>query len=559
MTENAPQDAQPGTRPRVLLIGVVGSVLLWLAQPPMGWWPLAWVGPAFWLWLANQPTAFGRREYTRVWLAAAVYWLLALNWVCRPHPLTPIGLPFLAAYLALYGLATVGLIRLARRRWRAPLWLAAPISWVGMEFLQARLFTGFLMGAVSHSQAGQPWLRSIAAWVGAYGVTFVVIVVAATVATAFRGWQRPPLIRDVLGVVAAILMAVGIGGAARWSIAIEGPRPTPARVALIQGDSRATWDPDPGRGQRIMDRQVALTAQANQQARSQGKRLDLVVWPESMFRSWLFTFDGSMIPPPDVNDSTRAVIDSTEKWFESLTSLVDGATVIAGIDRFDWRDDAGGEPTSDVYNSVAIANGRGEVEAIYDKTHLVPFGEYIPFAQGLPALYYLTPMSGGLNAGTGPVPMRVELRNGETLRLSPSICYESVVPRVIRRQVAELIASDERPDALLNVTNDAWFWGSSELDMHLACGVFRAVENGTPLLVAANGGLSAVVEATGEVLEVSPRMAEHVIVAEVPPKSVKPTPYTLLGDWFAGGCLLACVVGVLAPTFTRWRNQSNAG
>lgn len=539
MTEPTPAEATDAPAPPpVLRIGVIGAIGLWLAQPPLACHALAWIAPAAWLWLADHPAAYERRHYVRFWLSGALYWLLAVHWVRLPHPLTPIGWPILALYLGGYSLATFGLIRLAKRLWRVPLWLAAPVAWTGMELLQARLFTGFLMGAVSHTQSGQPWVRSLAAWVGAYGVTFAVVLVAALLASALRG-KRPSAV-GLAKAASAFAGVLALGWLAGKSADLEADMGTRPLVALIQGDTRATWDPDPNRSQNIMDRQVALSAKAFQQAEAAGERIDLMIWPESMFRSYLLTFDGSAAPPIDVDESTAAMVERTNDWFGSLTSWVGGASVLVGIDRFDRRSVGEQEYETDAFNSAALIDGEGELLSYYDKSHLVPFGEYIPLAKGLPALYYLTPMAGGLDAGAGPVLMRVPLRDGGELLVSPSICYETVVPRVIRRQVAEPTARGERPDVLVNVTNDAWFWGSSELDMHLACNVFRCVETGTPMLVAANGGLSAVINARGEVLAVSPRMQEHVLLERAPRKTDRPTVYVLYGDWFAGGCLLAC-------------------
>lgn len=545
MTEPGGQaaTAAPPRPPRVFALGALGAALLWLSQPPIAWWPLAWVAPAAWLLLADLPGRFGAREYLKVWLAGSLYWLLAVHWVCLPHPLTPLGWLPLAMYLGCYPLAMVATVRAARRRWDAPLWLAGPVAWTGLELVQARLFSGFLMGAVSHSQAHQPWVRSIAAYVGAYGVTFAVVLVAATIAASLRSERRA---RSLIGVAIAAGFVGFVGAAGRDASRVEeatGPRPT---VALVQGDTRATWDPDPQRGQKIMDRQVALSGQAVEQARAAGRRLDLVIWPESMFRSPWYTFEGSITPPANDFGTDYPAVKQTNDWFRSLAALLD-ASLLVGIDRYDWRADPANETTgrtARAFNSVALADRTGRIVGGYDKTHLVPFGEYIPLAEGMPALYYLTPMSGGLNAGEGPVALRAPLREGEELTICPSICYETVVPHLPRSHVAELAARGERPDVLVNVTNDAWFWGSAELDMHLACGVFRAVETGTPLLVAANGGLSAVIDAGGEVREVGPRMAEHVLVAAIPPAVEGLTPYTAGGDWFAGSCLL---LTVLAP------------
>ncbi|MEN0111365.1 MAG: apolipoprotein N-acyltransferase [Planctomycetota bacterium] len=544
----ADDDASPAARrpAGTLAWGLLGAAGLWLAQPPVAWWPLAWVAPAAWLRIADREAPMRRADWAKVWLAGAAYWLMAVHWVRLPHPLTPIGWVFLAAYLGLYPLLTVAVTRRLRRRWGTPLWLAGAVAWTAAELIQARLFTGFLMGAVSHSQAHQAWVRSIAAWAGAYGVTFVVVAFAGAVAAA----TRDPLARRQSwnGAVAGLLLAatVGLGAVARRTNQPDPTTQKPATVALIQGDTRATWDPDPGRGQRIMDRQVALSRDAFQQSRAAGEPIDLLVWPESMFRSPLYTFDGSRTPPQATEPTTAEIAGRTGDWFASLGAWFE-ASVLVGVDRFDWRSaGADSPPTADAYNSVALASPDGELLGWYDKTHLVPFGEYIPLARGAPALYYLTPMAGGLNAGAGPVALRVPLRrSAEPLVVCPSVCYETVVPHLARSHVARLAADGDRPDVMVNVTNDAWFWGSSELDMHLACGVFRATETGTPLLVAANGGLSAVIDATGEVLEVGPRMAEHTITAAVPPRVAGLTLFTRMGDWFAWACLLAAALGVI--------------
>lgn len=531
------REKDPDTaRPRVLLIGTLGAVLLWLAQPPAGWWLLAWLAPACWLGLAEVRAKFGPAEYLRIWVGGVLYWLLAVHWVRLPHPLTPLGWLPLAMYLGVYPVLLVATVRAARHA-SVPLWIAAPIAWTGLEFLQARLFTGFLMGAVSHTQAGQPWIRSVAAYVGAYGVTFLVILFASTTALFVYEAKTRNRYRRFAAMVAAALLAFVVGRAARAGIEIEQPEGQRPLVALIQGDTRATWDYDSERGQRIMERQVELTARARRQAEASQRQLDLVVWPECMFRSYLNTFEGELQPPADVTNEALTAVDLTESWFRIVVDKAGGAAALVGIDRFDWRREESRPGGTDVYNCAALVDGAGQVLATYDKTHLVPFGEYIPFASGMPVLYYLTPMSSGLQRGAGPVGMNVPTRAGGSLRVCPSICYETVVPRVIRRHVAELSNTDVRPDVLVNVTNDAWFWGSSELDMHLACGVFRAIENGLPLLVAANGGLSGVVDAAGEVLQVSPRQNEAVLLAEVPPRTVLATPYSVHGDWFAGLCL----------------------
>jgi apolipoprotein N-acyltransferase len=130
------------------------------------------------------------------------------------------------------------------------------------------------------------------------------------------------------------------------------------------------------------------------------------------------------------------------------------------------------------------------------------------------------------------------------VRYTPSICFESVLPQTIRGQVVALRAQGQPTDVLVNLTNDGWFWGSSELDMHLTCGVFRAVECRKPLLIAANTGLSAWIDADGRIRRRGPRRAPGVLVADVQLDS-RTSLYLRLGDWPAGLCLM-CALGLAA-------------
>ena len=163
------------------------------------------------------------------------------------------------------------------------------------------------------------------------------------------------------------------------------------------------------------------------------------------------------------------------------------------------------------------------------------FGEYVPFAEWFPWLYGLTPLPGGLNAGAARVAIKVG-----SIRYAPNICFESRVSPLIRGQVNTLRADGREPDVLVNLTNDGWFWGSSELEMHLSCGVFRAVECRKPLLVAANTGISAWIDSSGRVIRQGPRRENDMIIAHTQLDSRR-SPYLVIGDWPAGACLAVCL------------------
>ena len=148
--------------------------------------------------------------------------------------------------------------------------------------------------------------------------------------------------------------------------------------------------------------------------------------------------------------------------------------------------------------AVYVTPARGIV-GYYDKLHLVVFGEYVPFADYFPWLQRLTPLPVAATPGKRPAGFLVG-----GYQVAPNICFESVLPHVIRRQVNFLRAEGRDPDLLVNLTNDGWFWGSSEQEMHLACGVFRAVECRKPFLAAANTGISAWIDGDGRIRRTGP-------------------------------------------------------
>ncbi len=126
-------------------------------------------------------------------------------------------------------------------------------------------------------------------------------------------------------------------------------------------------------------------------------------------------------------------------------------------------------------------------------------------------------------------------------RLSPCICFENVVPHLVRNQVLELTRRGTPPDVLVTVTNDGWFYGSSILDLHLRCAVFRAIENRRPMLIAANTGFSAHIDAEGRICEVGPRRAPQVMLVAARADGRKPL-YHTLRDWPAILCAAACAI-----------------
>ena len=184
---------------------------------------------------------------------------------------------------------------------------------------------------------------------------------------------------------------------------------------------------------------------------------------------------------------------------------------------------------------------RGQDDPGYHKLHLVPFGEYVPLIETFPWLTVLTPYRNGyvpsLNFGREPNSLAIG-----PYRIAAAICFEDTVPHVVRRFFHE--APDGRqPDVLLNLSNDGWFHGSSELDMHLAVSVFRAIENRVPLARAVNTGISALVDGNGEIRDTLPRQTESVLTVDVPLDD-RTSLYTVCGDWLGLSCL-AVTIGLV--------------
>jgi apolipoprotein N-acyltransferase len=524
-----------------IAIALAGSLLMWAAQPPLaiGW--LAWVAPIPWLVLVRREQLPGRRPYLALYFAAFVFWLAAIHWLRLPHPALYVGWVALAAYLASYLPVFVGLSRVAVHRLRLPLWLAAPVVWTSLELARAHLLTGFLMGSIAHTQARWPTVIQIADIAGEYGVNFLILIVAASITSAIYPTRRPAAL------IPAMLACGAALGYGYWRLG-ETTQQTPAishkqgpRIALIQGNSLADWKMDAAKQRQIMDEYIGLSREAVARARKLGdnRPVDLIVWPETMFRSRLTTFEAGYKMPPGVD---RTVEEITAYGPTDLSNLVQqlDTPVLVGIDRVhvtgnDPQSTEGAPPKYLAYNSSVLVDRGGKMIGTYDKQHLVVFGEYVPFAKWFPILNRLSSVTGSAEAGEEPVALELD-----GVRYAPNICYETAMPHVIRKQVAALEKRDESPDVLVNLTNDAWYWGSSELDMHLACGVFRAVETRRPLVIAANGGISAWIDRFGRIRAESPHQRPDVILADVELFDLH-SPYVAWGDWFAGLCLAFCI------------------
>jgi apolipoprotein N-acyltransferase len=329
------------------------------------------------------------------------------------------------------------------------------------------------------------------------------------------------------------------------------------KIALIQGSIDIQLDaPD-----NIRDITESQYRRLTADALENFPQADLIVWPETVFChtkwNWV-TGDDDAIPPAEFpNPAPQPFREWLEDWKRGSCDLMTktakgfGRPMIVGIGREHF-----GAHGIEMFNSAAFItpDGRwcepGRLEqSYYDKTHLVPFGEYMPFVKSLPWLQSLSPLC--TSDCPGERPRGFLLKN---ICLVPNICYETVLPHVIRGQLLELRRAGLTPQILVNVTNDGWFWGSSELEQHLACGVYRTVECRRPMVIAANTGISASIDGNGYIRPdgEGPRRKTWYTIADVR-LDRRESWYLAHGDWFASGCLLATVlIGVVAVYRRFW-------
>lgn len=523
-----------------------GGLVCWLAFPPVGCWPLAWVGPMFWLVLIRRPQIFGRRPFLTIWSASLLHCLLMFQWVRLPHWSAFFGWLALAAYLSIYFPIFIGISRVAVHRMGASLVIVAPMMWVGLEWIRGHLATGFSVGLLGHALVVQPILIQIADLAGAYTVSFQIILVAACVVRALPShgvrWTFWPLALAVVVVSASVMY-----GRFRLTEPIQSENAKTIEVALVQETIDVSFEQN--RSRETLERYLKKSLEAV----IAHPRLDLIVWPESMFS------------PDDVPMVTydEKIQSSSEKWllvqraehrFQQLVAdtvlrhrsdeVLRSPAMVLCTTRYHYQDD-----TVKYYNTALLVDSLGKINNHYDKIHPVMFGEYLPLGTVFPRLYDLSPMGMGLTPGH-----RLPVFTVNGLRIAPNICFESTVPHLIRQQLVAMSQRGEAADVMVNVTNDGWFWGSSALDMHLACNIFRAVEHRRPMLVAANTGISAWIDGNGQVIDRGPRRQAKTLFVSVN-SDARFSPYTRWGDLPVGLCGLICLGTALlgvAGKYWKW-------
>ncbi len=482
------------------LCGVTAAAAL----PPLNLVPL--LVPAFTalLWLldgARRPRHAALIGWTFGFghMAAGLYWvgIAFLVDAARFGLIMPFAVAGLAAGMAIF--PALAVYAVAATGWRGPARVVLlATAWLLLEWLRSWILTGFPWNLMGTVWSAVPDMLQLAALTGVWGLSLLTVLAAA--APAVLAERRGRGGRVFVAAVFGLVGLVWAGGALRLAAA---PAPGTAvvpdvRLRLVQASipQALKWQPEMRRRNIDQQRQLSL--------RPGPAPVTHVIWPETAV-SYLLDQD------PDLRRVLAEIVPP------------DGL-LITGTPR-------GSEDTGEfrLWNSLQALDSRGEIVATYDKHHLVPFGEYTPLRRVLGALK-LTVGSTDFSAGPGPATLALP----GLPAVSPLICYEAIFP-------GQVVAPGARPGWLLNVTNDGWFGNSSGPYQHFASARLRAVEEGLPLIRAANSGISAVVDPYGRVLGRLGFNQVGVLDTALPTPISRGTPYALLGNWVVAVLILTAL------------------
>jgi len=505
-----------------LLWAALAGLLSALGQAPWGLWPVTLLAMAVVaLVIARARTL--RAGFWRGWVAGTAGFALAMIWIVEPffiEPgrhgwMAPFALVFMAGGLALFWGAAGAFAVWAQRGVVARLWAFA-LAMLALEALRGHVFTGLPWAMLGHVWIDTP-VAQIASLTGALGLSGLTLTLSAALATVY--WRLKHARYARAGGVVAVLV-VGLAAGWAWSVArlaAPAPEDRPLRVRLVQPNipQALKWDRD--FAEMSFYRHLELTAEPA----GDGRAPDLVIWSET---------------------SVPFMLDTPGDGLRMAAGAAGDAALILGIQRREIGQSGG----MLYFNSLAVLDADGAARAVYDKHHLVPFGEYVPLLgqyADRPGLGWLSGLAAQALLGYAPGagPMLLDL--GAAGQVLPLICYEAIFPRHLRTR--------QRPDWILQITNDAWFGQRIGPFQHLAQARLRAIEQGLPLVRAANTGVSAVIDARGQVVQSLGMNHAGRVDADLP-GALAVTPYARFGDtpWH-----LLLIVAILALAVLQLRQK----
>jgi apolipoprotein N-acyltransferase len=506
-----------------LLSALAGGLILSLAFPSLGFDFLAWLAfiPLFWsLSLVPRPN----RAFLCGTLFGLGFFLVDLNWiygtlVTQGHfaPVVAVVV-FLAmiAFLSLFPAGFAYVIALFADQGINPAYVA-PFVWVGQEYARSILFTGFPWDLLGYSQASRSMLVQVADVTGVYGISFLILLVNATLWELLR--TKVETNRIPWKLIAASVLAFGLilpyGQVRIKQFSSTDNDPSGCAIGILQGNipQEVKWEG------ASREETFATYERLGRKAVEQGARL--LIWPET---------------------SAPVVFGSRDPYWKQpgLISKELGVPMLVGAPSM--RSAGGG---SNYYNSAFLVDS-GMLCFRYDKMHLVPFGEYMPWSWILPL-------------GPGIAAREADYAAGDTMTVmhwrncpafSVLICYEAIFPELAR------LAVNNGAKLLVNITNDGWFGATAAPYQHLSMAGLRSIENRVWLLRSANTGISAAFDPSGRIVKSLPLQREGLFTVTVNEANVPNSFYSRFGDVFAWGCVGTLVLLGISVIGLRGRRKS---
>lgn len=506
-----------------LALAVLSGVLNIALFPKFGY---SWLGYCFLvpLLIAIAQERSTLRGMTLGWVSGLIFFIGSCHWITAVLKnygdlgwlASSMIFLLLAMYLAcFYGLFALLFARLSVR-WPAGSFYLAPFFWVLVEFARTHLLTGFPWCLLGYSLIDFPHLAQIATLTGVYGLSFLLVLVNALLSNVLmsRTWK------SVL-VLAGLLLGMG-ALSLLWKYPEVHPETLKNRARIVQTNIRLDQDWSKESRIRLLNELFQLSiSNSGTEKQLEETSFSLILWPETP-TPFYFNHD------QDFRDLLQRIASRAKSYF--LFGFVDFQNLNPS------------QPDGLPVNSVGVLSPSGDIISQYNKVHLVPFGEYIPYPKLFFFVNKISTEAGNFVPG-GEIVVS-SLGNGNLL--GTFVCYEAIFPDLVR-QFARLGA-----EVFVNVTNDAWFGDSSAPFQHFNMARMRAVENRRYLLRAANDGISAIVSPYGEVLYTAKRFERTVIDGRFDTSSEQ-TYYTRFGDVFAWLCLVISVGSLGFAEIFRWK------
>jgi apolipoprotein N-acyltransferase len=534
-----------------LIVSVlIGIACLTFAFAPMGQFYLAWIGLAPWLVMVGRCKS-SQSALWRGWIFGTLFFAANLWWLA---PVTLPGMIALEIYCGLFWGAAALLIRGADLLGRGVRGVfAIAMVWTAGEWIRGNLMTGFPWLYLGHSQTPILFMCQIADFGGAYAVTFWVVAVNALLAIFWLNRSRK-MVSSIALVAVLLIFCAGYGFyRLHQTPGMISPGPV---VAVIQSN-----DPQSNSGEKsssIPDRLKFHIAQSEDAIAQTPGTIDLLVWSETMF--------------PDLNRQAREILQQVSadqpelrQPLAAFDAIGDFArlhhipVLTGGLYEAGWQDQDGYMVATDRRNSTFLFDSAGRMDDSpgrrYDKIHLVPFGEIIPFQHSIPWLYRLFIQLGPkyyadyvLQSGDSAALTVFQIAaGGQPVRFVTPICFEDADPelcaRMFRPRPGEMDRG-KRADFIVNVTNDGWFLGTQNAE-HLQSAIFRCIENRVPAARSVNTGISGFIDSAGRTSHLLPPRTSGWQATQLM-LDRRVTFYTLQGDFFAEACAIAAGLFAIA-------------